>query len=48
MSLATILLILALVCFVAAAVGWSYRKVNLLATGLALFVLAQLIGVVHL
>ena len=44
MNLATILLILALICFIAAAVGWSYRKLNLLAAGLALLVLGQLFG----
>jgi hypothetical protein len=48
MSLTTILLIVALICFVAAAVGWSYRKVNLLGAGLALLVLAQILGGVHL
>jgi hypothetical protein len=44
LNLGTILLILALICFVAAAIGWSYRKVNLLAAGLALLVLGQLLG----
>ena len=44
MNIGTILLILALICFVAAAVGWSYRKINLLGAGLALLVLGQLLG----
>ena len=33
MSLSTILLILAFIAFVLAAIGWSYRKTNLLETG---------------
>jgi len=48
MNLSTIVLILSLVCFVAAAVGWKWRKTDLIAVGLALFVLASLIGQVHI
>jgi hypothetical protein len=48
MSLTTLLLILALICFIGAAVGWSYRKVNLIGAGLALLVLGMLLGSVHL
>jgi hypothetical protein len=48
MSLSTLVLILALIVFVAAAVGWKWRKTDLIAVGLALVVLAQLIGSVHL
>ncbi len=47
MSLSTILLILAFVAFVLAALGWGYKKTNLLAVGLALWVLSGLIGQVH-
>ena len=48
MSLSTILLILAFVAFVLAAVGWGYKKTNLLGIGLALWVLSILITQVHL
>ena len=48
MGLSTIVLILAFVVFVAAAVGWKWRKTDLIAVGLALFVLASLIGQVHI
>ena len=48
MSLSTIVLVLALLVFVAAAIGWKYRKIDLIAVGLALWVLASLIGGVHL
>ena len=44
MNIGTLILILALVCFVAAAVGWGYRKYNLIGAGLALLVLGQLLG----
>jgi len=47
-SLSTILLILAFVAFVLAAVGWGYKKTNLLGIGLALWVLSILITQVHL
>jgi|SRR5579859_7805750 len=43
MSFSTILEILALVAFVLAATGWSYRKTDLIAIGLALWSLAVLI-----
>jgi hypothetical protein len=48
MSLSTIVLIVALVVFVAAAIGWKYRKIDLIAVGLALVVLADLLGSVRL
>jgi len=48
MNLSTLVLILAFVVFVAAAVGWKWRKTDLIAVGLALFVLASLIGGVHI
>lgn len=48
MSLSTILLILAFIAFVLAAIGWGYRKTNLLGVGLALWVLSILITQVHL
>jgi hypothetical protein len=48
MSLSTILLILAFIAFVLAAIGWSYRKTNLIAVGLGLWTLSILIGQVHL
>jgi hypothetical protein len=43
MTFETLLEILALVAFVVAAIGWSYRKIDLLAIGLALWSLAVLI-----
>ena len=39
-----ILIILALVAFILAATGWSYRKTDLIAIGLALWALSQFIG----
>jgi hypothetical protein len=48
MSLSTIVLIIAFVCFVAAAVGWKWKKTDLIAIGLALWVLSILIGQVHI
>lgn len=48
MSLSTIFLILAFIAFVLAAVGWGYKKTNLMAIGLALWVLSSLITQVHL
>jgi hypothetical protein len=48
MSLSTILLILAFIAFVLAAVGWGYKKTNLIGTGLALWVLSILITQVHI
>lgn len=44
MSISTVLLILALVAFVLAAAGWKWRKTELVAVGLALWSLADLIG----
>ncbi len=44
MSLSTILIVLALIAFVIAATGWSYKKADLIAVGLALWSLAELIG----
>jgi hypothetical protein len=48
MSLSTILLILAFIAFVLAALGWGFRKTNLLGIGLALWVLSILITQVHI
>ncbi|HEX6351247.1 MAG TPA: hypothetical protein VF160_17875 [Candidatus Dormibacteraeota bacterium] len=48
MSISTILLILAFIAFVLAGIGWGYRKTNLLAFGLALWVLSILVTQVHL
>ena len=48
MSLSTILLILAFIAFVLAAIGWGYKKTNLLGIGLALWTLSLLITQVHL
>jgi hypothetical protein len=47
-SVSTILLILAFIAFVLAAIGWGYRKTNLLGIGLALWVLSILITQIHL
>jgi hypothetical protein len=44
MSLSTILVILALIAFVLAAAGWTYKKTDLIAVGLALWSLAGLIN----
>ncbi|HEV2035628.1 MAG TPA: hypothetical protein VGU71_15785 [Candidatus Dormibacteraeota bacterium] len=48
MSLSTIFLILAFIAFVLAAIGWGYKKTNLLGIGLALWVLSILITQVHI
>lgn len=48
MSFSTILLILAFIAFVLAALGWGYKKTNLLGIGLALWVLSILITQVHI
>ena len=40
MSLNELLLIIALVVFVVAAIGWSWKKVDLIAIGLALWSLS--------
>src|SRR6266581_6596967 len=42
-SLSVILEVLALIAFVLAAIGWTYRKTDLIAVGLALWSLAVLI-----
>jgi hypothetical protein len=44
MSLSLILEVLALIAFALAAIGFTYRKVDLIAVGLALWSLALLIG----
>lgn len=44
MSISTILLILAFIAFVLAAIGFSFRKVEFIAIGLALWVLSTFIG----
>lgn len=48
MNLSTIVLVIAFIVFVLAAIGWKWRKTDLIAVGLALVVLAMLIGSVHL
>ena len=45
MSLSTLLLLIALIVFVVAAIGLTYKKTDLIAAGLALWVLADLVGV---
>ncbi|HEY3083975.1 MAG TPA: hypothetical protein VGK28_00815 [Candidatus Dormibacteraeota bacterium] len=42
--MSVVLVILALVAFVLAAIGWSYRKVDLIAIGLALVSLSYLVS----
>jgi hypothetical protein len=44
MSISTILVILALIAFVVAAVGWKWRKTEFVAVGLALWSLSELIS----
>jgi hypothetical protein len=44
MSLSTILLIIAFIAFVLAAIGWGFKKVDLIAIGLAAWVLSIFIG----
>ena len=48
MTLSTLLLILAFIAFVVAAIGWGYKKTNLLGIRLALWVLSILITQVHI
>ena len=43
MSLSEILQIIALIVFIVAAIGWSWQKTDLVAIGLALWVLSLLI-----
>jgi hypothetical protein len=44
MTLNTLLLIIAFIAFVLAAIGWGYKKVDLIAIGLAVWVLAGFIS----
>ena len=44
MSLSEILLIVALIVFIVAAIGWSWKKVDLIAIGLALWSLSELVS----
>ena len=44
MNLTVILEVLALIAFALAAIGWSYRKIDLIAIGLALWSLSLLLG----
>lgn len=44
MSFSELLQIIALIVFVVAAIGLSYKKTDLIAAGLALWVLSELIG----
>jgi hypothetical protein len=44
MSLSNVLLIIALIAFVLAAIGWGFKKVDLIAIGLAAWVLSTFIG----
>jgi hypothetical protein len=44
MSIENILLIIAFIAFVLAAIGWGYKKIDLIAIGLAAWVLSTFIG----
>jgi hypothetical protein len=44
LSLSTLLVVLALIAFVVAAIGWTWRKTDLIAIGLALWSLSELLG----
>jgi hypothetical protein len=44
MPLPTILLIIALACFVIAAIGFTFRRINFIAAGLAFAVASVLAG----
>lgn len=44
MTFSDVLVILALIAFVLAATGWTYRKTDFIAAGLALWSLSVLIG----
>ena len=48
MTLSTILMAVALACFVLAAFGVRTGKVNMMALGLAIWVLAMLVGTVRI
>ena len=43
LNISTILLLLSFLAFVLAAIGWRYRKLNLIAIGLALWVLSLIV-----
>jgi hypothetical protein len=43
-SITLLLEVLALIAFAVAAIGWSYRKIDLIAVGLALWSLSLLLG----
>ena len=43
LSIGVLLVILALIAFILAAIGWTYRKTDLIAVGLALLTLSVLI-----
>jgi hypothetical protein len=44
MSISTILLIIAFIAFVLAAIGWGYKKIDLIAIGLGVWALSSIIG----
>lgn len=44
MPLPTILLLIALACFVVAAIGFTFRRINFIAAGLAFAVASVLVG----
>lgn len=44
LGLASILVIIALVAFALAAIGWSFKKTDLIAVGLASWALSELVG----
>jgi hypothetical protein len=44
MNISTVLVIVAFIAFVLAAIGWGYKKVDLIAIGLAAWVLSVFIG----
>ena len=48
MTLSTILMAVALICFVLAAFGVRTGKVSMVALGLAFWVLSMLVGTVHI
>ena len=44
MSISTLLLLIAFIAFILAAIGWGYKKIDLIAIGLALWVLSTFIS----
>jgi uncharacterized transporter YbjL len=44
MPLPTLLLVIALICFVVAAIGLTFRRINFIAAGLAFAVASVLVG----